>query len=32
VIKSINGMTAAANGGKKYKFMFRITFTPRGGV
>ena len=32
VIGSINGMTAAANGGKKYKFTFRITFTPRGGV
>ena len=32
VITSINGMTAAGNGGKRYRFVFRITFSARGGA
>jgi len=32
VINSINGMTVAANGGKSYRFTFRVTYAAaRGG-
>lgn len=31
-LTSINGMTLAANGGKKYRFTFRLTYAPIGGV
>jgi hypothetical protein len=30
-IMSINGMSVAANGGKRYRFTFRITYAPVGG-
>jgi hypothetical protein len=30
-ITSIDGMSVAANGGKKYRFTFRLSFTPAGG-
>lgn len=31
-IESIDGMTVAADGGKKYRFTFRITYAPVGGL
>lgn len=31
-IGSIDGMSVAANGGKKYRFTFRLTFAPAGGL
>lgn len=31
LIYAIDGMTLAANGGKKYRFTFRITYAPVGG-
>lgn len=31
VIHSIDGMSVAANGGRKYRFTFRLTFVPPGG-
>ena len=30
-ITSIDGMSVAANSGKKYRFTFRLTFAPAGG-
>lgn len=30
-ITSINGMTAAAHGGKRYRFVFRVTLSAEGG-
>lgn len=30
-ITSVDGMSVAANGGKKYRFTFRLTFVPAGG-